>query len=283
MARNHREELVHFLSDLYSIELQALAQLVTAPDMAGDPGVAADFRIHCAETERQAEQVRARLEALGGSPSKIKDAVMQLGGKGFLLFAQLQNQTPGRLVAHAYWYEAMEWAGYAVLARTAELADDPETVEVARSIQAEERTMMERLERDFDAVETAALGDVAPSDLPTHIRNHLAAGHALNVQSAKLLQKGADGTASTELAQLFKQPALDTAHQLTRIEERLDRLGASRSAIEDAAMKLGALNWSAFFRAQRDTPFKYLAFSYAVEHLVIAGFRAPAADRAAGG
>lgn len=272
MARNHREELVHLLGDLYSMELQALAQMVTAPDMAGDPGLAADFRTHCTETERQAQWVRARLEARGGSPSTIKDAIMKLGGKGFLLFARLQNETPGRLLAHAYSYEAMEWAGYAILARTAELADDPETAEVARTIQAEERTMMERLERHFDAAETAAHGDVTPKDLPKHIRHHLAEAHALNVQSAQLLQKGADGAAGPELAHLFRQPRVDTSHQLSQIEDRLNSLGASRSALEDAAMKLGALNWSMFFRSQRDTPSKFLAFSYAVEHLVLAGF-----------
>jgi hypothetical protein len=86
MARTSQQLLVKFLSDLYSIELQAIAQLVSAPDLAGDPGLAADFRTHHAETEQQAQKIRSRLEELGGSPSVIKDAVMKIGGKGFLLF-----------------------------------------------------------------------------------------------------------------------------------------------------------------------------------------------------
>lgn len=91
--------------------------------------------------------VRDRFEDLGGSPSKIKDGIMKLGGKGFLLFAELQPETPGRLVAHAYAYEAMEYAGYAILIYLAQQAGDLETAELARSIQSEERLMMERLEK----------------------------------------------------------------------------------------------------------------------------------------
>jgi ferritin-like metal-binding protein YciE len=37
-------------------------------------------------------------------------------------------------------------------------------------------------------------------------------------------------------------------------------------------MRLGALNWSAFFAAQPDTPGKLLAFAYAFEHLEIGGY-----------
>ena len=37
-------------------------------------------------------------------------------------------------------------------------------------------------------------------------------------------------------------------------------------------MRLGALNWGAFFAAQPDTPGKLLAFAYAFEHLEIGGY-----------
>ncbi len=59
---------------------------------------------------------------------------MKLGGKGFLLFAGLQPETPGRLAAHAYSYEAMEWAGYEMLGRFAEAAGDTQTLDAARVI-----------------------------------------------------------------------------------------------------------------------------------------------------
>src|SRR5690606_17501615 len=133
----------------------------TAPELAGDPALAADFRTHLAETEAQAEAVRARLEALGGSPSSVKDAVMKLGGKAFLLFAKVQQETPGRLLAHSYSYEAMEWAGYAVLAQRADAAGDETTSSLAHRIQAEERAMMTRLERAFEATEARSHRDLS--------------------------------------------------------------------------------------------------------------------------
>src|SRR5205823_9784402 len=60
------------------------------------------------ETEGHAQIVRNALEARGAKPSRTKDAVMGVGGKGFVLFARLQPDTPGKLHAHALSYEALE-------------------------------------------------------------------------------------------------------------------------------------------------------------------------------
>ena len=48
--------------------------------------------------------------------------------------------------------------------------------------------------------------------------------------------------------------------------------GASPSTVKDAALRLGALNWGAFFGSQPDTPLKLAGFAYAYEHLEIAGY-----------
>jgi ferritin-like metal-binding protein YciE len=272
MARTPREELVHFLSDLYSMELQALAQLTSAPGIVRDPELAADFRLHHAETEQQAETVRARLEALGGSPSTIKDAVMKLGGKGFLLFARLQTETPGRLVAHAYSYEAMEWAGYGILMHLAEQSDDGASLELGRSIQAQEREMMRRLERGFDAAEAVSHRNTSPRDLPDHVRKHLIEMHAIESQSIKLLEKGVSLASERGLGSIFARHLDETRAQIESIEQRLHSMGASRSMLEDALLKLGGLSWGAFFQAQSDTLAKLAAFAYAVEHLEMGGY-----------
>lgn len=41
MSNTVRDHLVSYLTDAYSIEAQALAQLRSAPDLAGDAGLAA--------------------------------------------------------------------------------------------------------------------------------------------------------------------------------------------------------------------------------------------------
>jgi ferritin-like metal-binding protein YciE len=182
-------QLVHFLSDMYSVEQQALAQLISAPKLAGDATLAEAFRQHYMETEQQAKMVRERLEAHDGSASAIKDAVMKLGGKGFLLFAWLQPETPGRLIDHAYSYEAMEWAGYEMLRRLAETVGDTETAVVAKAIGAQEREMMERLERGFDAAEQASHAKTPAENMSERVRTHLAEVHAFESQMVELLKR----------------------------------------------------------------------------------------------
>src|SRR3954454_14107717 len=129
---NIDEQLNQYLADAHSIEEQALAQMRTAPDIAGDPGLAEAFRRHLTETERHERLTRERLEARGGTPSRFKKLVMAVGGKGFILFARSQPDTPGKLTAHAYSYEALEQSSYELLARVARRANDPETVAMAQ-------------------------------------------------------------------------------------------------------------------------------------------------------
>ena len=100
MARELHEQLTKYLTDAHSIEVQALAQLRTAPELAGDAELERAFREHLSETEGHERLTRELLEARGEKPARLKDAVMGVGGKGFLLFARLQPDTPGKLLAH---------------------------------------------------------------------------------------------------------------------------------------------------------------------------------------
>lgn len=272
MSRTPQEQLVHFLSDMYSVEQQALAQLVSAPDIAGDPQLAADFRQHHEETQQQAELVRERLEAHGGSPSAIKDAVMKFGGKSFLLFARVQPETPGRLIDHAYAYEAMEFAGYGMLVGFAQLAEDSRTVEVAKQIGIEERAMMERLELRFNAAEQASHAETPLNELPGYVAKHLAEAHAFESQGIQLLQKSETIGGNATLATLYREQLAQTRHHAHLIEQRLESLGSGTSTLKDAALATGGMNWGLFFQAQSDTPAKLAAFVYAFLHLEIGGY-----------
>ena len=272
MSRNAQDQLVHFLKDMYSVEQQALVQMVSAPDLAGDPGLAADFRKHKEETEQQADLVLKRLEAHGESPSVLQGAIMKLGGKGFLLFAKAQPETPGRLAAHAYSYEAMEWAGYEMLIRFAEAADDAETVATAKTIRAQERAMMERLERGFDAAEQASHRETPMEDKDKDLSKHLAEAHALENQAVQLLGKGEDIAGDPKVAEVYRQNLQAAKEHAQLLEHRLAGYDTSASTVKDTAMGLFGLNWGLFFQAQSDTPAKLAAFVYAFEHLKIAGY-----------
>src|SRR3954471_14447921 len=179
MPENSLHEQLHkYLTDVHSIEVQALTQMRSAPDMAGDPTLADAFRAHETETEEHKRLVEERLEAHGASPNKLKDVAGLVTGKGFVLFAKANPDTPGKLAAHAHSYEAMEEAAYEQLTRIAERAGDQETAEVARRICQQERSMKERLASCFDKTVEASLREVKPDDMEEQLVKYLADAHA---------------------------------------------------------------------------------------------------------
>lgn len=266
------DQLTKYLTDAHSIEEQALAQLRTAPGIAGDPVIAAAYSMHLQETEGHESRVRELLEARGAAPSRIKDAVMAIGGKGFVLFARSQPDTPGKLQSHSYSYEALELASYELLARVAIRAGDDEVADAARSIMIEERAMLDRLGATFDRSTSASLEALDPDDLRTQLRKYLADAHALEEQAIALLERGPRLAGDGSLAKAYADHLEESREHARLVEERLHALGGDPSSLKDAALRLGALNWSAFFQAHPDTPGKLAAFVYAFEHLEIAGY-----------
>jgi ferritin-like metal-binding protein YciE len=266
------EQVVKYLTDAHSIEEQALAQMKAAPDLAGDPQLADAFRTHLAETERHEQLVRDRLDALGASPSKLKDAAGYGSGKAFVLFARSQPDTTGKLVTHGLSYEHMEWAAYELLLRVARRAGDQETAAMAERIRDDEAAMAQRLEDSFDRSVEASLREQDPDDLGTQIVKYLSDADAIEKQAIGLLSKGPDIVEDPQLATLFEQHLGETREHQRLVETLLEARGGSPSAIKDAAMRLGALNWGGFFGAQPDTPAKLAGFAHAFEFLEVGAY-----------
>jgi UDP-glucose 4-epimerase len=270
--RDRDEQLVKYLSDVHSIELQALEQLRAAPRIAGEEGMRRAFEQHLAETEIQERRVRERLEALGGAPSRLKDAAGAAGGWGMVAFAASQPDTPGKLVMHAYSYEHMEFAAYELLKRLAERAGDERTAGMAADIAVEERRMAERLERCFDAAVDVSLAPVGADRLDASLLSYLRDAHALEGQAIRLLEAGAERVEDEQLEAGFRDHLGETRRHLERIESLLEERGAEPSLVKDAALKAGGLNLSAFFGAQPDSTAKLAGFAFAFEHLEVAAY-----------
>src|SRR5919201_4020607 len=222
---------------------------------------------HSIEEQAHEQTVRDLLEARGAKPSLTKDVVMKVGGKGFLLFARLNPDTPGKLHSHALSYEALELSSYELLRGVAERADEPEIVEAADRIAGEERVMMQRLESTFDRVVEALLREVGRDDLTEQLRKYLADAHAVEEQAVALLERGPKLAGSPTLARIYAEHLDETRDHAEAIEARLSALGGDPSTLKDAALRLGALNWGAFFQAHPDTPGKLAAFARAFEYL----------------
>ena len=267
MAADIHEQLTKYITDAHSIEVQALAQLEKAPDVAEYPPFEQALREHMSETERHERLTRQLLDERDASPSRLKDMIMGLGGKGFLAFARAQPDTPGKLLAHALSYEALETAAYELLARTADRAGEANVSGIAREIGADERAMMTRLEGCYDGVVEVSLRGVAPDQLKDQLRKYLADAHAIEEQAITMLEKAPELSGDTPLNHLF-----ETREHAELVKERLDALGGDNSSVKDTAMRLGAMNWGAFFGAHPDTPGKLAAFTFAFEHLEIGGY-----------
>jgi len=272
MPADIHEQLTKYIADAHAIEVQAIAQLERAPDAAGFPAFEEALRGHLAETRRHERLTRRLLEERGEAPSRLKDLLMGIGGKGFLAFARAMPDTPGKLLSHALSYEALEVAAYELLARTADRAGEEPVATTALEICGDERAMASRLEGCFDGAVEASLRAAGAGDLGGRLRSYLADAHALERQAIDLLGRAASASGDAALDEVYEDHLVETREHAELVKARLDELGGDTSGVKDAAMRVGALNWSAFFAAQPDTGGKLAAFAYAFEHLEIGGY-----------
>lgn len=267
------EQLHKYLTDCHSIETQALAQLKRAPGIAGGPELAEMYAEHARETEEHKRLIEERLEAHGESPNRLKDVAGQVSGVAMVLFAKFNPDSPGKLAAHAHSYEAMEEAAYEYLWRVAERAGDQETADVARTILEQEKAMKGRIFDHFDATVEASLREKGADDIREELVGYLADAHAIEAQAIQMLEAAPKIVGDVpDLEKLFEEHLQETRAQQEILEARLDAHDASANKLQDAALRLGGLNMGSFFKAQPDTPAKLAGFSYAFEHLEIAGY-----------
>jgi ferritin-like metal-binding protein YciE len=270
--RTLAEQLTKYLTDVHSIEVQALAQLKAAPDIAGADRLANAFRKHLDETREQERLIREQLEARGADTSTLKDIAGRVGGWAMIAFAKLNPDTPGKLTAHAFSYEHMELAAYELLARVAERAGEQPVVDLARRIGAQERAMAERLAASFGEAVEASLDEKDAGDIESELVSYLTDAHAIESQAIQLLQSGPGIARFGQLAEVFREHLEETREQQRLVDERLRAHDATPSRFQATGMRIGGFNLGGFFAAQPDTPVKLAGFAYAFEHLEIASY-----------
>jgi ferritin-like metal-binding protein YciE len=267
-----QEQLTKYLTDVHSIEEQAIAQLELAPRIAGDPGLREAFRLHLQETRGQEQLVREQLERLGAKRSAVKDVAGKLGGWGMVIFARLNPDTPGKLAMHAFSYEHMELAAYELLRRIADRAGDQAVSAMAGTIGAQERAMADRIGEHWDGAVDASLREKGAEALGQEVVKYLRDAHALEAQALQLLETGPKIADFDALAAIFREHLEETREHQRLIDERLSELQARPSRFQAGAMRLGAMNLGGFFKAQPDTPAKLAGFAYAFEALECAAY-----------
>jgi ferritin-like metal-binding protein YciE len=283
MTRAIDDQMVKFLADVHSIEVQAVAQMERAPQLAGDPTLARAFSEHLDESREHERLVRDLLTQRGADTSTLKDLAGRIGGWAMIVFARMNPDTPGKLAAHSFSYEHMEVAAYALLERAADRAGDVAVAQLAREIGGQEKAMGRRVAASFEQAVEASLRDKRSSDLSKEVVAYLQDAHAIEMQALQFL-KVAPGLAGADaLADAFREHASETEVHRRLVEERLKAHDARASRLQDTALRIGGLNVAGFFAAQPDTPIKLAGFAFAFEHLEIAAYEllSHVADRAA--
>jgi ferritin-like metal-binding protein YciE len=265
--RTFGEQIAKYLTDVHAIEEQALAQMRFAPRIAGDPELRRIFEQHLHETEEHERLVREQLDRHGASPSTTKDVAARVGGWGMVLFARVNPDTPGKLVAHAHSYEHMELAAYELLRRIAERGGDHEVRAMADRIAADERAMADRIAERWDRAVEASLSGKGAEDVSKDVVKYLRDAHALEGQAIQLLEAGPRIAEFDELATVFREHLEQTREHQRLVDERLHALGSRPARFQAGALRVGALNMGSFFKAQPDTPAKLAGFAYAFEAL----------------
>jgi ferritin-like metal-binding protein YciE len=282
MTRAIDDQMVKFLADVHSIEVQAVAQMERAPQLAGDPTLARAFSEHLDESREHERLVRDLLTQRGADTSTLKDLAGRIGGWAMIVFARMNPDTPGKLAAHSFSYEHMEVAAYALLERAADRAGDVAVAQLAREIGGQEEAMGRRVAASFEQAVDASLRDKRSSDLPKEVVAYLQDAHAIETQALQFLKIAPGLAAADALAEALREHASETEVHRRLVEERLEAHDARASRLQDTALRVGGLNVAGFFAAQPDTPIKVAGFAFAFEHLEIAAYEllGHVADRA---
>jgi ferritin-like metal-binding protein YciE len=266
------EQTTKYLTDVHSIEVQAIEQMRLAPRIAKDAELARIYAAHLDESQEHERLVRAQLDAHGAAPSLVKDTAGRVGGWGMALFARLNPDSPGKLAMHSYSYEHMELAAYELLRRVAQRAGDGGVAEMAATIAGQERAMADRVAAHWDGAVAASLRAKGAEDVSADLVKHLRDAHALEAQAIQLLEAGPQLAGFDALAQLFREHLEETREQQRLIGDLLTEHGARPSIFQNAAMRAGALNLGGFFGLQPDTPIKLAGFAYAFEALEVGAY-----------
>jgi ferritin-like metal-binding protein YciE len=265
--KSPEEQLRQYLTDVHSIEEQALAQMRIAPRIAGTRELAALYAEHLRETEGQERLVREQLQRHAAQPSTVKDVAGRLGGFGMVLFARFNPDTPGKLAMHSYSYEHMELAAYELLRRIADRLGDRPIVEMATEIGGQERAMADRIDARWDAAVDASLREKGSEDIGRDLVKYLRDAHALEAQAAQLLEAGPKLVSFEPLAEVFREHLEQTREHQRLVDERLSAVGGRPARFQGGLMRFGAVNLGTFFGVQPDTPAKLAGFAYAFEAL----------------
>jgi ferritin-like metal-binding protein YciE len=145
-----QKQVVKYLTDAHAMEQMSLASLKGLIATSDDPVFKDHFEHHLRDTEQQIDRIRRRLEALGESPSAMKDMGAKLPTMAKGIVDAARDDNAGKNLRDFYANEHLEVAAYELLQRVAQRAGDADTASLAREICSEERSEGQWAESQWD-------------------------------------------------------------------------------------------------------------------------------------
>jgi len=152
-----KEQLTKHIDEALAMEQNVLRMLDGMIATTDDEEIASDLRQHKLQTEQHADRLRQRLEALGASPSMVREATGIMGALMKSVVDMARQEKAARNARDGYATEHLEIAAYQLLERIAERAGDTETANVARQNRADEETFAKKIEANWDRFAELAL------------------------------------------------------------------------------------------------------------------------------
>jgi ferritin-like metal-binding protein YciE len=276
MAETMQDRINRYIQDTIAAERNFEHALSKFGDVGVQEPVQQLLSSFSVKARTQHKRLTALLESRGGSPSEAKTILAQLLAFS-PLSAQLGQGAAEKNTQHlmiTFAAAAAEMAMYESLASAAETAGELDVVELARTLQKEERD-------DYDQVwdllrgsaadafgAEIAKGKDAQERISTYLQDAIAAEKSFETQ----LQGFAKETEGSSAAALFSQHAGETREQYEILTNRLESLAASPSTAKtflahlfNAAPKLAQLGHDESERLTQD-----LMMAYAVENAEVA-------------
>lgn len=143
----NNEQILTWLNNIYAMEISIAETLEGQVNDAKDfPEVQTKLQEHMELTQSQAARIKDRVEALGGSVSRVKSGIASMMGKTQGAVMHVMEDKVVRNAIMDYAVENYEIASYRALRTAAEVLDDHMTVELCDEIEAEEVAMAQWLE-----------------------------------------------------------------------------------------------------------------------------------------
>jgi ferritin-like metal-binding protein YciE len=139
--------LVSYIRDAHAMEENVLRMLDGMIATTKDEEISSVLKKHRSETERHAELLTHRLEALGEKTgTAVKDIPAIFGAMMKGVTDAVRSDKAGKNARDGYVTEAMEIAAYRLLEQLAQRAGDLETAMIARNICKDEEAMRDLID-----------------------------------------------------------------------------------------------------------------------------------------